>query len=92
MDTLHALILISQHSMAMSKSLLTGVEKSGINPLATVHTLRHRFATHLLENGTDLRTIQIRLGHACSKTTEIYTHISNKHLQKVKSPLDIIDF
>lgn len=67
------------------------MEKSGINPLATVHTLRHSFATHLLENGTDLRTIQILLGHSSSKTTEIYTHISNKHLQTVTSPLDLID-
>ena len=76
----------------MPKSLLTDEEKSGINPLATVHTLRHSFATHLEENGTDIRTINILLGHSSSKTTEIYTHINNKHLQKVKSHLDIIDF
>ena len=49
---------------------------------------RERYATHLLENGTDLRYIQELLGHKSSKTTEIYTHVSNKSLQKIKSPFD----
>ncbi len=62
--------------------------KSRINPFATVHTLRHSFATHLLEKGVDLRYIQDLLGHESSKTTEIYTHITSKGLQKIKSPLD----
>ncbi|MBK8564684.1 MAG: tyrosine-type recombinase/integrase [Saprospiraceae bacterium] len=64
---------------------------SRINPYATVHTLRHSFATHLLEKGVDLRYIQDFLGHESSKTTEIYTQITQKGLQKIKSPLDDLD-
>ncbi|MEI7587565.1 site-specific integrase [Runella sp.] len=69
----------------------TAKERSRINPLATVHTLRHSFATHLLEKGVDLRYIQDLLGHESSKTTEIYTHITKKSWDKIKSPLDDLD-
>jgi integrase/recombinase XerD len=62
--------------------------KAGINKPVTLHWLRHSYATHLLENGTDLRYIQEILGHSSSKTTEIYTHVSTKSIQKIVSPFD----
>ncbi len=66
-------------------------EQAGIKKHVTVHTLRHSFATHLLENGTDLRYIQLLLGHENSKTTEIYTHLTTKGFDQIKSPLDNLD-
>ena len=63
---------------------------AGIAKRVSAHTLRHSFATHLLEHGTDLRYIQTLLGHESSKTTERYTHITQKGLEKVMSPLDRI--
>lgn len=68
--------------------LRRAVAKAGINKRVTVHTLRHSYATHLLEMGTDLRYIQELLGHSSSKTTEIYTHVSNLSLQRIKSPYE----
>jgi integrase/recombinase XerD len=62
--------------------------KAGISKPVTLHWLRHSYATHLLESGTDLRYIQELLGHSRSKTTEIYTHVSTKSLQQIRSPFD----
>jgi site-specific recombinase XerD len=71
--------------------LKVAVQKAGIKKRVTVHTLRHSFATHLLERGTDIRYIQELLGHQSSRTTEIYTHMTQKGLGKIKSPLDNLD-
>ncbi|MBM3186893.1 MAG: site-specific integrase [Bacteroidetes bacterium] len=68
--------------------LKQALKKTGISKPVTLHWLRHSYATHLLENGTDLRYIQELLGHASSKTTEIYTHVSTKSIQLIKSPFD----
>jgi len=71
---------------SVQKVLDEAGKKAGIK--ATPHMLRHSFATHLLEQGTDIRHIQKLLGHSDLKTTEIYTHVSTKDLSKIKSPLD----
>ena len=65
--------------------------RAGIKKRVTPHTLRHSFATHMLEAGADLRTIQVLLGHAKLADTTVYLHLSRRHLQAVASPLESLD-
>ncbi len=73
---------------SLQNVLKQSLAKAGINKPVTLHWLRHSYATHLLEAGTNLRYIQEILGHSSSKTTEIYTHVSSAGIQKVISPFD----
>ncbi len=75
---------------SVAKVLNTATIKAGLEKRVTPHMLRHSFATHLLEQGVDMRYIQNLLGHESTKTTEIYTHVSKNSLHKIKSPLDRI--
>ena len=75
-------------SRSLQLVLKQALKKAGITKPVTLHWLRHSYATHLLESGTDLRYIQELLGHSSSKTTEIYTHVSTKRIQQIKSPFD----
>ena len=73
---------------SLQSVLKQALKKVNITKPVTLHWLRHSYATHLLESGTDLRYIQELLGHNSSRTTEIYTHVSTNSIQHIKSPFD----
>ncbi len=76
------------HPSSFQKAFKEAVLKAGVTKQASVHTLRHSFATHLIEKGYDIRTVQELLGHENLQTTMIYTHVAKKNVLGVKSPLD----
>lgn len=78
------------HERSVQKVFAGAHKKAQINKNISVHTLRHSFATHLLERGTDLRYIQELLGHSNPKTTQIYTKVTNKDISRIQSPLDAL--
>jgi integron integrase len=74
----------------LQKAVKAAVTKAGVNKRVGCHTLRHSYATHLLENGMNIRMVQELMGHSSVETTEIYTHVMSKDLDRVQSPLDLL--
>lgn len=74
----------------LQKAVKTAVDRADITKRASCHTFRHSFATHMLENGVNIRIVQELMGHSDVKTTEIYTHVMEKDISAISSPLDLL--
>ena len=75
----------------MLQIIKNATKRAGIKKTVTPHMLRHSFATHLLENGTDLRYIQVLLGHNSSRTTEVYTQVAINNIKNISSPIEMLN-
>ncbi len=76
------------HESVIQRAVKDAVRRAGVTKRASCHTFRHSFATHLLEDGYDIRTVQELLGHKDVKTTMVYTHVLNRGGKGVRSPID----
>ena len=76
--------------MSFNKALRKAVAKAGIDKSVTPHTLRHSYATHMIESGVDLRSVQLMLGHASIQSTSRYIHLTHARMQRIQSPLDVL--